>query len=329
MRLNRIISRREFHKTVLAGLAAGAAWPAGQALAQSDGQPVRIVIPFPPGGSNDIVGRSIAHELTTRQHRSFVVENAAGAGGTIGATSVSRAKPDGNTLLLISAAFPMSASVMKLSYDPVASFSPIAMLGMGPSVLVVNADLPVNSIKELLEYSKRNPGVLNFGSAGAASFQHFAVELLKLRTGIDMTIVHYKGGGPALNDLASGHVHVSLGSLIQMQSYVKAGKIKIIGVTGNERVSLIPEVPTLKEDGVDVEISNWWGMLAPAGTPEEMLDGLNQEINAILSSEEVKVRFANEGATPTPKTRAAFNDFLREETKKWADVARLTGLNTN
>ena len=325
MCFNRAISRRSFHKAVFSGLAAGLAWPAGQAMAQSD-LPVRVVIPFPPGGSNDIVGRAIAHELSLRLNRSFVVENAAGAGGTIGATAVSRAKPDGNTLLLISAAFPMSASVMKLNYDPVASFSPIALLGKGPSVLVVNADLPVNSIQELLAYSKNNPGVLNFGSAGVGSLQHFAAELLKLRTGIDLTIVHYKGGGPALNDLASGHVHVCLGSLIQMLSYVKAGKVKIIGVTGTERVSLIPEVHTLKEDGVDVEISNWWGLLAPTGTPDVLLDGLNREINAILSAEDVKTRFANEGATPTPDTRAAFTDYLAQETEKWAEVARLTGI---
>src|SRR5690606_21644795 len=141
MRFNRNMNRRDFNKSLLAGLAAGAVWPAGQALAE---EPVRLVVPFPPGGSNDIVGRAIAHELSMRTGRSFVVENAGGAGGTIGATSVSRAKPDGNTLLLLSSAFPMSASVMKLSYDPLTSFVPIALLGQGPSVLVANADLPAN-----------------------------------------------------------------------------------------------------------------------------------------------------------------------------------------
>lgn len=326
MSINTTGNRRQFNLQLGALLAASTALPAGQALAQESAKPIRIVVPFAPGGSNDIVGRTMAQQLSIRMKRSVVVENVPGAGGAIGSAMVARAEPDGNTLLLISSTFTMNASVMKLSYDPVKSFTPVAMLGMGPSVIVVAASLPVNSIKELIEYSKKNPGKVFFGSAGVASFQHFAIELFKLRTGADLTVVQYKGGGPALIDLAAGHVHVSLGSLIQMQTFLRSGKIKILGVAGARRVDLIPDVPTLKETGVDVEVSNWWGLLAPAGTPISLVDRLNREANAALAAPDMKKRFANEGADPLPMSRAEFEQLMSEETAKWAKVARDTGI---
>ena len=326
MSINTTGNRRQFNLQLGALLAASTVLPAGQALAQESAKPIRIVVPFAPGGSNDIVGRTMAQQLSIRMKRSVVVENVPGAGGAIGSAMVARAEPDGNTLLLISSTFTMNASVMKLSYDPVKSFTPVAMLGMGPSVIVVAASLPVNSIKELIDYSKKNPGKVYFGSAGVASFQHFAIELFKLRTGADLTVVHYKGGGPALIDLAAGHVHVSLGSLIQMQTFLRSGKIKILGVAGARRVDLIPDVPTLKETGVDVEVSNWWGLLAPAGTPINLVDRLNREANAALAEPDMKKRFANEGADPLPMSRAEFEKLMAEETAKWAKVARETGI---
>ena len=325
MSLNTDGNRRHFNQTLGALLATGLSLPTGQALAQ-ESKPIRIVVPFATGGSNDIVGRSMAQQLSTRLKRSVIADNVPGAGGAIGSAMVARAEPDGSTLLLISSTFTMNASVMKLSYDPVKSFTPVAMLGMGPSVIVVAANLPVNSIKELIDYSKKNPGKVFFGSAGVASFQHFAIELFKLRTGADLTVVHYKGGGPALMDLAAGHVHVSLGSLIQMQTFLRAGKIKILGVAGHRRVDLIADVPTLKETGVDVEVSNWWGLLAPAGTPNTLVDRLNRESNAALSEPDMKKRFASEGADPMPMSRADFEKFMTDETAKWAKVARETGI---
>jgi tripartite-type tricarboxylate transporter receptor subunit TctC len=325
MSINTDRNRRQFHQTLGALLATGLSLPTGQAQAQ-ESKPIRIVVPFATGGSNDIVGRSMAQQLSTRLKRSVIVDNVPGAGGAIGSAMVARAEADGSTLLLISSTFTMNASVMKLSYDPVKSFTPVAMLGMGPSVIVVAANLPVNSIKELIEYSKKNPGKVFFGSAGVASFQHFAIELFKLRTGADLTVVHYKGGGPALMDLAAGHVHVSLGSLIQMQTFLRAGKIKILGVAGHRRVDLIADVPTLKETGVDVEVSNWWGLLAPAGTPNTLVDRLNRESNAALAEPDMKKRFANEGADPMPMSRTDFEKFMTDETAKWAKVARETGI---
>jgi tripartite-type tricarboxylate transporter receptor subunit TctC len=326
MSINNPGNRRQFNLTLGALLATGAALPVEQIYAQDAAKPIRIIVPFAPGGSNDIVGRTMAQQLSIRLKRSVVVENMPGAGGAIGSAMVARAEPDGNTLLLISSTFTMNASVMKLSYDPVKSFTPVAMLGMGPSVIVVAANLPVNSIKELIEYSKKNPGKVFFGSAGVASFQHFAIELFKLRTGADLSVVQYKGGGPALIDLAAGHVQVSLGSLIQMQTFLRAGKIKILGVAGSRRVDLIPDVPTLKENGVDVEVSNWWGLLAPAGTPISLVDRLNRETNAALAEPDMKKRFAGEGADPMPMTRPEFEKLMSDETGKWAKVARETGI---
>jgi tripartite-type tricarboxylate transporter receptor subunit TctC len=319
-------NRREFNQTLVGLLAAGAALSVQQSYAQETSKPIRIIVPFAPGGSNDIVGRTLAQQLSIRMKRSVIVENVLGSGGAIGSAMVARAEPDGNTLLLISSTFTMNASVMKLSYDPVKSFTPVAMLGVGPSVIGVTAGLPVNSIKELIEYTKKNPGKVFFGSAGVASFQHFAIELFKLRTGSDLTVVHYKGGGPALMDLAAGHVQVSLGSLIYMQSYLRSGKIKLLGVAGPRRVALIQDVPTLKESDVDVEVSNWWGLLAPVGTPSNLLDRFNREANAVLKEPEIQKRFAGEGADPMPMSRYEFERFMDEETSKWANVARETSI---
>jgi len=318
-------NRRQFNQKLGALLATGLSLPVGQALAQ-ESKPIHLVVSFSPGGSNDIVGRSIAQQLTMRLKRSVIVDNMPGAGGTIGNSSVARAEPDGNTLLLISSTFTMNASVMKLSYDPVKSFTPVAMLGMGPSVIAVPSNLPVNSIGELIDYSKKNPGKVFFGSAGVASFQHFAVELFKLRTGADLSVVHYKGGGPALMDLAAGNVQVSLGSLIQMQSIVRSGKIKLLAVAGNQRVDLIPDVPTLKESGIDVELSNWWGLVAPSGTPLNVVDRLNRSANAALTDPDIKKGFANQGANPMPMSRSEFEKFMGDETAKWAKVALETGM---
>jgi len=287
---------------------------------------IRIIVAFAPGGSNDIVGRALAQELSARLKRSVIVENKPGAGGTLGADLAAHSDPDGGTLLLVSSTFTMNSSIMKLNYDPNKSFIPVAMLGMGPSVIAVNSNFPVNTIGEFVEYSKKNPGKVNFGSAGVASFQHFALELIKLRSGADFDIVHYKGGGPALVDLAAGHIQGSIGSLIQMQSFLSSGQIKLLAVAGPKRIGIIPKVPTLIESGIDVDASNWWGILAPAGTPINIVDQLHQAINASLASADMKKRFDNEGAEVMPMTRANFKKFMADETIKWAKVARETGI---
>ncbi len=320
-----VIRRRILIRTL--GLCASLALMPVAGYAQDTSQPLQIIVPFAPGGSNDIVGRAVANLLSARMHRSVIIDNKPGAGGTIGSERAARAAPDGNTLLLISSTFTMNPSVMKLTYDPVDSFIPVALLGQGPSVMAVNAALPVKSIKELIAYTKKYPGKVNFGSSGVASFQHFAIELFKLRTGADMTIVHYKGGAPALVDLASGNVQVALGSLIQMQPFINSGKVKILAVAGPERVALIPDVPTLKEEGIDVDASNWWGLMAPKGTPEKVVESLHENINAVLSDPKLKDSLASEGAQISATSRQDFTKRITDETVRWGEVAQQTGLN--
>ncbi len=297
-------------------------YPLMGVLHAQDNRVIKLVVPFAPGGSNDIVGRAIAQQLSVKLKRSVVVENKPGAGGSVGAEFVARSEPDGNTLLLVSSSFAMNSSIMKLGYEPEKAFAPVAMLGIGPSVLVVNNQLPVNNIKELIEYSKKNPKTTNFGTAGVGSFQHFAIELFMMKTNADISLVHYKGGGPALVDTVAGHVQMSLGSLIQMQNFIKSGQVRAVAIAGQQRVSLFPNVPTLKESGIDAEAMNWWGVLAPTGTATEQLDKLHLSLNQILSETEIKNRFIAEGADVLPMSRKDFERFLGDETIKWSKVAK-------
>ena len=287
-----------------------------------ENKPIKLVVPFAPGGSNDIVGRAIGQQLASKLKRPVVIENKPGAGGSVGAEFVARSEADGNTLLLASASFVMNSAIMKLGYDPSKSFVPVAMLGIGPSIIVINNQLPVQNVNELILYSKKNPKTTNFGTAGVGSFQHFAVELLMMKTNADISLVHYKGGGPALLDTVAGHVQMSMGSLIQMQNFIKSGQIRALAIAGNQRVSIFPNVPTLKELGIDVEAMNWWGILAPTGTPTETLDKLHLEINQILLDADIKNRMMSEGAEPLPMSRKEFDKFILDETKKWAGVAK-------
>lgn len=320
------VQRRRIVTAAGAGVSLAAA---GVPAFAQDQKPIRIIVAFAPGGSNDIVGRAIAQQMTERLKRSVVVENRPGAGGTIGGALAARAEPDGSTLLLISSTFTMNPAVMKLSFDPVKSFVPVAMLGMGPSVVAVNVNMPVNNMQEFVEYSKKNPGKVHVGTSGVASFQHFGLELLKLRSGADLTLLHYKGGGPVLSDLAAGHIQMSLGSLIQMQTLVNAGKIKLIAVAGRERVGIIPNIPTLKESGIDVDVSNWWALLAPAGTPDAVVETLHKAANDSLNDASMKDRFAKEGASPMPMSRETFSQLMSEETVRWAMVAKETNIRVN
>ncbi|HEU4921488.1 MAG TPA: tripartite tricarboxylate transporter substrate binding protein, partial [Burkholderiales bacterium] len=246
-------------------------------------KPVRLIIPFPPGGSNDVVGRSIGMQLGERLGQSVVIDNRGGAGSIIGTNEAAKAAPDGYTLLLISTAFPTSIAFNRLPRDAMKSFVPVAMLGSGPALLVVPASSAANSVTDLLNLLKQKPGELNAAAAGIGSFQHMATELFRLQSKTNFVIVQYKGGGPALTDVMAGQVQLNLGSLVQMIPHVRSGKLKALGVSSAKRVAALPDVPTIAEAGVPgFEVSNWWGILAPAGTPEPALDRLYKEITAIL-----------------------------------------------
>ena len=284
------------------GLAAAQTYPS---------KAVRLIIPFPPGGSNDIVGRFIATKLTERLGKQVVADNRGGAGGVLGSEAAAKSEPDGHTLLIISSAYAINTSLYKLPYDPAKAFAPIAKLGTGPNVFAVYPGVPVNSVKEFIALAKEKPGQLNFAAAGVGSFQHLGSELFKSLTGVDVGIVQFKGGGPAMIDVMGGHTHAALGSLIQFMPHIKSGKVKALGTGGAKRSVSLPDVPTIAEAGVPgYEANNWWGILAPAGTPRPIIDRLNKEISAILSSAETQKVFGDQGAEVDKLGPAEFGPYI-------------------
>jgi tripartite-type tricarboxylate transporter receptor subunit TctC len=290
-------------------------------------KPVRLIIPFPPGGSNDVVGRAIGQQLGERLGHSVVIDNRGGAGGIIGTNDAAKAAPDGYTLLLISVAFPTSIAFNRLPQDMMKSFDPVAMLGSGPALLVVPASSPANSVGDLLNLLRQKPGALNAAAAGIGSFQHMATELFRLQSKTNFVIVQYKGGGPALTDTIAGQVQFNLGSLVQMMPHVRSGKLKALGVSGAKRNAAMPDVPTIAEAGVPgYEVSNWWGILSPAGTPQPVLDRLYKEINVILDSPETRKRFELEGAEVIRMKPAEITSFVAKETEQWTRVVKEAGI---
>ena len=290
-------------------------------------KPVRMIIPFPPGGSNDVIGRAIAAQLAERLGQGVVIDNRGGAGGIIGIDAAMKAPADGYTLLLISEALPMTVALGRLPQDTLKSFAPVAMLGSGPAVLAVPASLDAKSVRELIGLMKSKPGVLNAGAAGIGSFQHLATELFKLQAGVDFVIVQYKGGGPALTDTLAGQVQMNLGSLIQILPHIRSGKLRALGVGGARRNAALPDVPTIAEAGVPgYEANNWWGVLAPAGTSPAILGRLRQEIAAILESPETRKRFEVEGAETGRMSADEFAAFVGAETAKWTRVVKDAGI---
>ncbi len=290
-------------------------------------KPVRLIVPFPPGGSNDVVGRMIAAQLSTRLDKPVIVENQGGAGGLIGTEMAARSQPDGYTLLLISVAYAFIPAIYKLPYDPATAFTPVAILGAGPVVIAVTSKLPVNSVKELIALAKEKPGELNYATAGVGSFQHLASELFKLQAGVDIVHIPFKGGGPAMMDVIAGNTQIAIGSLVQMLPQIQAGKLKALGVGSAKRIAALPELPTISEAGVPgYEVTNWWGIVVPAGTPRPVTDRLHKELTAVVSSTETKKRFETEGAEPLSMSPDEFGRFIAAETVKWARVVKDAGI---
>jgi len=290
-------------------------------------RPVRLIVPFPPGGSNDVVGRMIAVQLSTRLDKPVVVENQGGAGGLIGTEMAARSQPDGYTLLLVSVAYAFIPAIYKLPYDPATAFAPVAILGAGPVVIAVTSKLPVSSVKELIALAKEKPGELNYATAGVGSFQHLASELFKLQAGVDIVHIPFKGGGPAMMDVIAGNTQIAIGSLVQMLPQIKAGKLKALGVGSANRIAALPELPTISEAGVPgYEVTNWWGIVVPAGTPRSIIDRLHKELTAVVASTETKERFETEGAEPRSMSPDEFGRFIAAETVKWARVVKDAGI---
>jgi tripartite-type tricarboxylate transporter receptor subunit TctC len=290
-------------------------------------KPVRLIIPFPPGGSNDVVGRMIALQLSDRLGKQVVVDNRGGAGGVIGTEAAANAAPDGYTLLIISIAHAVSPWLYKLNYDPLKSFVPVSILASGTNVLVVHPDLPVHSVGELIALAKQKPGELNYASAGIGSFQHLGGELFKLLAAVNIVHVPYKGGGPAMTDVVGGHTKIMFSSLVQTTGFVLNGQLRALGTGGAHRSPVLPDVPTIAEAGLTgYEANNWWGVVAPAGTPPAIVEKLHREISAVQNSEQTKKQFATEGAEIVQMSSAEFGAFMASEMQKWERVVKESGI---
>ena len=288
---------------------------------------VRVIVPFSPGGAVDGPMRLIAQGLTRRLGQAVVVENKPGAGATIGTDVVAKAAPDGYTLLLASQTNAISATLYsKLPFDSIEDFTPIALIGREPGVVVVNPALPVTTLQQLIAYVRERPGKIDYASSGNGSGQHLFAALLASRTGMKMNHIPYKGSGQATTDLLAGVVSMSIPGTAGMVGHIKAGKLRALAVTGAARSPQLPDVPTVMEAGVpDYQAYVWMGLLAPKGTPAAIVERLNREVLAVLADEEVKRYMANAGIEIVGSSPAEFGTFFRNEKDLWAKVIRDTG----
>ena len=303
--------------------------PQGQSQTQTyPDHPVRLIIPFAPGGSNDIVGRLIGEELAKRLGQPFVVENRGGAGSTIGTALVAKARPDGYTLLLASTPYASNTKMYrKLPYDPAKDFSPVAKLAAAPQLVTIYPGLPVKTLADLIAYGKANPGKLNYVSSGVGSAQHLASELFQSRAGITMTHVPYKGGGAAMTDVAAGHAQMAMGTVLQGVPYVKGNLLRPLAVGGATRQKALPDVPTFDEAGLKgFDGDLWWGILAPAGTPPAIVDTLSKTIGEIMASPDMRAQMDAASATVGYLGPADFGKFIAAETVKWGELITRLGI---
>jgi tripartite-type tricarboxylate transporter receptor subunit TctC len=290
------------------------------------------MVPFPAGGGSDTMGRAIGQQLAERFGQPVVVENRPGAAGSIGADVVAKAAPDGYTILLGSTSELVQYPNVnpKIPYDPMRDFAPITLVGTVPLVMVVHPSLPAKSVKELVALTKSRPGQVNFSSAGNGSTTHLAVELFALMSGARMTHVPYRGSPQAVGDLVAGHVQLGIPTMPAALPFVKAGRLRALGISSAKRTPVLPDVPTLQEAGVrGYEADLWTGMLAPAGTPESVLSKLHAEIAHATTLPSVKETLARQGAIAASSTPQAFSAFMKSELAKWARVVKTANVRAN
>lgn len=311
---------------VLAAVAAAPAFAADSFPAK----PIKLVVGFPPGGINDIVARVVGQKLGTALGQPVIIENKSGAGGTIGADYVAKAKPDGYTLLLGSVSnIAMAPSQYKtLPYDPAKDFEPVALLAAAPNILVVNPSFPVHSVKDLIARAKANPGQISYASAGNGTSNHLTVELLKVLAHINLVHIPYKGDAPAVTDVVAGQVPMMFPTLPVALPLIKSGQLRAIAVSSATRTSLAPDLPTVAESGglPDFAVSVWVGILAPAHTPRAIVDRVSAELTKIVQEPDVKDKLASLGAEPAPQDSAHFASYIAAETAKWSKVAKSAGI---
>ncbi len=316
---------------MLLGMLMMAALPVSTVHAATDdypNRPIRLLIPFPPGGSNDIIGRMLGVHLGERLGRPVIIDNRSGAGGNLGVELAAKSNPDGYTMLMISAAFSFAPSMYeKLPYDSVKSFAPVAKIGSGPNSLAVFPGLPVRTAKELIALAKAKPGQINFASAGVGSSVHLASELFKAMAAIDVVHIPFKGGFPAMVDVMSGNSQFIIGTLVQALPQIRSGKLRGLGIAAKKRSPAMPELPTIDESGLPgYEAANWWGLMFPAKTPAAIVNRIDKEIAEILKLPEVTKRFASDGAEPDHVSQGEFAKFIAAETAKWTRVVKQAGI---
>jgi tripartite-type tricarboxylate transporter receptor subunit TctC len=317
--------RRLLHATLVALLALSAVG----ALAQSyPTRSIRLVVPFPPGGTTDILAREVGERLSVSLGQPVVVDNRAGAAGNIGADLVAKSAPDGYTLLMGTVGtHAINASLYtKMPYDHVKDFAPVILVAGVPNVLEVTPSLPVNSVADLIKLAKDKPGQINFASSGSGTSIHLSGELFKTMAGVDMTHIPYKGSAPALTDLIGGQVQVMFDNLTSSLPQIKAGKLRAIAVTSAQRAQALPNVPTIAESGLPgFEASSWFGILAPAGTPPAVIARINADVDQWLKTADAKEKLLAQGAVAAGGTPEQFAAHIRAETEKWAKVVKVSG----
>jgi tripartite-type tricarboxylate transporter receptor subunit TctC len=326
------LTRRHFHQS---GLALAAAAISPSLLAQQrdasgyPNRPIKLMIPFAPGGGTDIVGRAVGEKLSQALGQSVVVENRAGANGTIGANLVARSPADGHTLCMFTASHSVNVSLQgaKLPYNLLRDFAPIIHFASQPYILVVKPSLPVKTVKEFLALSKTKPGGLNYGSSGVGGLIHLASELLANTTGTKFTHVPYKGGAEAMADVVSGNVDFMITSYNQAKPFIDGGQLRLLAVTTRERSAAMPKTPTLQEEGVaGYDVVSWYGFAAPAGTPEPIMTRLNTTLNQALKAKDMSDKLVADGAYPIGGSGANFAAFMAAEVKKWDKLISDTGI---
>jgi tripartite-type tricarboxylate transporter receptor subunit TctC len=302
---------------LLASSLASAAWPE---------KPVRIIIPWPPGGSTDIVGRILAADLTARLKQQVLIDNRAGAGSIVGLQLATAAPPDGYTLMMTSTAYGFLIDKPKVPVDLVNSFAPVAMIGFGDSAFVVHPSFPVKSVKDVIDLAKKRPGQILYASSGIGGFPHMNTELFSLMTGVKMVHVPFKGGGPATADLIAGHSQMQIASLVTVSPHVQSGRLKLLAVGGPKRHPNHPNVPTIAETVPGYESRIWWGIFAPPKTPADIIGRFHAETNEAISAPAFQKRLEEQGGAVVKMSSAEFGKLMVAEQNKWLDVIKRAGI---
>lgn len=322
------IDRRRFNAMLMTGAAGAALAPVARAETAWPTKPIRFVVPYTPGGFTDVMARLVAARLTERLGQQVLIENKPGANSIIGVDSVAKAPPDGYTFAVVIAAYAANTTLYpKLPYDPRKDLQPVSLIGVSPLVAAVNLGTPFKDARSLVAYAKANPGKVSFGSSGNGSAAHLTTELLKATTGTYMVHIPYRGAAPALTDLTGGHIQLFLDAASGLIAPGKAGKVRLIGTTGEKRLPALPDLPTFAEQGIaNFSGSTWAGVLAPAGTPKDIVQRMAGEITRIVRSEELRGRFEELGTFPGGGTPEEFERFVNAETEKWGQVIKRAGI---